>query len=113
MSSHKNKKFEQLTWDAFSQKSNYNKVRHNMIRARDIMSNSNASFQELPVEIQFDYCVTIVLIATHTALKDINKISIIKKANTESYEYSIDEGFVPPITIEINNKVVIKSTHKS
>lgn len=58
----KNKKFEALIWDAFSKETNYDSLKHKLIRIRNTMIGSNIVFSKLPVKTQFDFCVTIGII---------------------------------------------------
>lgn len=96
----KEKQFEQLIWDSYSQLDNYDSMRYKLIRIRDIMSKSHKSFAELPAQKQYDYCITIGIIVVQSTTKDLRQLSLSKNKN-EVFEYSIDEGFVPPVPIEL------------
>jgi hypothetical protein len=106
--------FEQLIWDAYSQSYNYDSMRHKLIRIRNIMSKSHNSFGKFPAKQQYDYCITIGIIVVQSTRKDIQKLSIITKEKPEVFEYSIDEGFVKPTpiplkpTITINDLIEVK-----
>lgn len=96
----KEKQFEQLIWDSYSQLDNYDSMRYKLIRIRDIMSKSHKSFTELSAQRQYDYCITIGIIVVQSTTKDLRQLSLSKNKN-EVFEYSIDEGFVPPVPIEL------------
>lgn len=96
----KEKKFEQLIFNAYGQSANYDSMRHKLIRIRDIMSKSHKSFANLSAKMQFGYCITVGIIVVQSTTKDLRKLSLGKKKN-EVFEYSIDEGFVPPVPIEL------------
>lgn len=97
----KEKQFEQLIWDSYSQLDNYDSMRYKLIRIRDIMSKSHKSFAELSAQRQYDYCITIGIIVVQSTSKDLNRLRVISKPKDEVFEYSIDEGFVPPVPIEL------------
>lgn len=97
----KEKKFEQFIWDGYSQLDTYDSIRYKLIRIRDIMARSHASFSALSAKMQYSYCVTIGIIVVQSTTKDLRKLSL-SKDKDEVFEYSIEEGYVPPNTIKIN-----------
>ena len=99
----KGKIFEKLIWDAYSQLDNYDRLRYKLFRIKEIMSKHNTSFSKLPVKTQFDYCVTIGIIVVQSATKDLRQFSLSKDKN-EKFEYSIDEGYVPPVSMDITKQ---------
>lgn len=104
----KNKAFEELIWKAYSQEKNFDQLRHQLIRCRDIMSKSQKTFVKMPIQQQFDYCVTIGIIVVQSTTKDLRKISILKKNKNEPFPYSLMEGFVEPTPIKIKEKLQLK-----
>ena len=100
-------RFEKLVWDEYSQGNSFDKLRHNFIRTREIMIEQHESFNNFPAQKQFDYCVTIIIIALQSTRQDLNKLRMFSKPKNNNYEYSINEGFVKPVPIEISGIMII------
>ncbi len=100
----KDKLFEKLIFDYAGQEKNYDLLRHNLLRARSIMNKRHTSFKRLSAVVQFEYCLTIVLIAVDTSAKNLRKFSL-SRDKKEHFKYSIDEGYTPPIPIELSKAV--------
>lgn len=98
----KDKQFDKLIWDAYGQESDYDSLRYKLFRIKEIMSNHHKSFATLPTKQQFDYCITIGIIVVQSTTKDLRRFSL-NKPKDEIFEYSIDEGFVPPVQIVLKN----------
>lgn len=100
----KDLKFEKLIWDRFSQEKEYDQMRFKLIRTREIMSGLHLKFENFPVQMQFDFCITIAIIVIQTSTQDLIQLSLSGDKN-EMFKYSIDDGFVPPVPIEFKNRI--------
>ena len=102
----KTRQYENLIWDAYSQANNYDSMRYQLIRIRNIMSEKQITFRNMSAKKQFDFAITIGIIVAQSTTKDLRKLSL-SKDKSEVFEYSVHEGYVPPVPIEISNRKMI------
>lgn len=88
----KNKKFEALISRAYGASSEFEKIKYQINRAREIMLRHDA-FNRLNVELQLDQCVTICLIASHTSRRDLTRVRMFGSSTVEVFEFSLLEGY--------------------
>lgn len=100
--------FEELVFYVFGQVKNYDKMRHNILRAREIMLAEHPShFKSLLVRNQFLYCITITNIAAATVTANLSRFTFTKNSVTEgTLKMSLDNNFKQPQTVLINQKTL-------
>jgi len=99
----KTKQYENFIWDAFSQANNYDSIRYQLIRIRNIMSEKQIHYVKMSAKMQFDFAVTIGIIVAESTTKDLRQLSL-SKDKKEVFEYSVHEGYVPAVPIEISSR---------
>lgn len=81
--------FDQLINQQFGNSENFQKLKNQIKNVRQTMSKYD-EFKKLKVKTQFEFCLTIAIIATQTANQSLQQIKLFGNVNTETLEYSID-----------------------
>lgn len=100
----KEKKFIKLIEESFLQSKYYDKTKYEYLRIRSIMIKDNPSFDNLSALNQLEYCSTILFMVKESTSKDINKLKLYNNKKNKVYEYAIDEGYVEPNIVSIEDK---------
>ena len=98
--------FEQHIDKAFFQSDHYDKLKHQLLHVRRIMTVQHKSFARRSIESQFSECVTIVTIALHSQTDAISQMRIISKKRRKTYPYSIDHNFTSKEIISIHPLII-------
>jgi hypothetical protein len=98
--------FENKIWSDHSHSKNYDEILHKLLRVRSIMIERHKSFHLLSDEEQYEYCTTIVIIATQTVTKQVRLLRM-GGDKKEIFKFSIDEGYqsITPIEISKNKRL--------
>ncbi|RYF78882.1 MAG: hypothetical protein EOO39_00240 [Cytophagaceae bacterium] len=102
----KRKAFEDLIFKGFGQMDIYDKVRHQLLRIRETMSELQPLYRSMSAVTQYNFATAINIIATHTGTQLINQFRIINRSKDEVFKYSMDEGFVEPTVVNLNERVL-------
>lgn len=94
--------FEKYIDVHFFQHDHYEKMKHQLLHIRGIMSR-NKAFAKQPVNVQYDQCILIVTIALQSQTDLLNRTRIVRKKERKEYPYSIDHNFQPKQVIPIES----------
>lgn len=81
--------FDQLIKQQFGNSEKFQKLENQIKNVRQTMSKYD-EFKKLKVKTQFEFCVTIAIIATQTASQSLQGVKLLGNVNSETLEYSID-----------------------
>lgn len=106
------KQFVKLIDKAYLQVKVYEKIMHQMLAARELMMKHD-KFARSSAKVQYDMCVTIVLIATHSTHAVVHNTRILSRPEPKEFEYDLNKNYAVPFVIEINEglKVLSESKH--
>ena len=99
--------YEDLIWQTFGQYDNYPLIKHELIRIREVMEDGLIEYKKMTAKTQFEFSVKICLIVTDSTRKSLRQLSL-SKDTSEVFKYSVEEGFTPPVSIEIGGQKLLK-----
>lgn len=95
------KEFEILIFKEFRQNEIFEKIRSRILNVRETMLNSHNSFGHFSTQRQFDYCVTITMIAISSQRQQQNESIPISRPKDIFFTYSIDRKREKIVTINL------------
>ncbi len=103
----KKEKLNNLIFNGFGDKKNYDEIKYGLNRARLLMLHHNV-FDKAPVGSQYEMCMTIYIIATQSGTKKLHNFRILSRPEEKVFEYALDEGFVPLKNIDSEEPKLLK-----
>jgi len=94
--------FDNHIFKLFHDEDNYDKLKHQLNRARSIMMERHECFRNKSAYRQFEYCVSICIIAVQTSTKDLRQFRLSGDMN-EVFKYALNEGYNKPNVIELDS----------
>lgn len=96
--------FEHLIFELFKEETHYDKTRHQLLRAYELMQKKVKKFKNFDLSTQYEICNTACLMAMGSSLRVLRTTEILtrnKPVNDIERDYSPEYGFVEPKKIEL------------
>jgi hypothetical protein len=105
------KSFEHLVFEIFKDDVSFDKAKHQLLRAYDLMTEKVKSFKNMSLKNQYDICSIACLMAMGSSLRQLRKIEILrtnKPVHDIEKKYSPEYGFTEPTTLNIAERKLLK-----
>lgn len=78
----------------YAKEKNFKKLKHNLNNIRATLLAEIPDFHLKPVQVQFEYCVTVGCIALQSQQDAVRKLRVFTPAKKEVLPYSIDRYYI-------------------